>query len=308
MFIGEYMNGKKCLVTGGCGFVGSTLVDKLVNLGHEVAVIDNLSSRSHEKFYYNETGKVKYAKQSVTDYASCLPVFEIFKPDVVFHLAAMTSIRQSIEEAGTCMLVNVVGTENMLALSRKFEVNRFVFVSSSAVYGSSPKKSQKETDELCPTNPYAYSKWFGENICKMNSELYGIDTVCFRPFNIYGPRQPAKGDYAPVIGKFEQQKSGGSPLTVFGDGEQRRDFIHVDDVCDALILGAFDQESQRGEVYNLGSNKNYSVNQIAQMIGGKIEYLPENKGEVRSTLANISKAKANFGWIPKKCLETDYIK
>lgn len=302
------MNTKKCLVTGGCGFVGSTLVDKLVSLGHEVAVIDNLSSVSHEKFYYNETGKVKYSKQSVTDYVSCFQIFDFFKPDVVFHLAAMTSVRQSIEQAGTCMLVNVVGTENMLALSRKFGANRFVFMSSSAVYGSSTKKSQKESDEASPSSPYAYSKWFGESICKMNSDLYGIDTVSFRPFNIYGPRQPKKGDYAPVIAKFQEQKSAGSPQTVFGDGEQRRDFIHVDDVCDALLAGAFDPEPQRGEVYNLGTGKNYSVNQIVEMIGGKAEYLPEVKGEVRSTLANITKAKANFGWSPKKSLESDYIK
>lgn len=297
----------KCIVTGGCGFVGSNLVDKLVNLGHEVLVIDNLSSTSHDRFYYNETGRVNYEKKSITDYAACFPLFQTFKPQVVFHLAAMTSVRGSMDEPGTCMLVNVVGTQNMLGLSKIAEAKKFVFISSSAVYGSSSKKSQKESDDLFPISPYGYSKLFGENLCRMNSECFGLDTVCFRPFNIYGPRQPKLGQYAPVLAKFEKQKAEGSPLTIFGDGEQTRDFIHVDDVCNALIAGAFEQEVQKGEAYNLGSGNSYSINRLAEMIGGGVKYLPAVDGEARNTLANILKAKANFGWVPKKSLELDYI-
>lgn len=302
------MNGQKCLVTGGCGFVGSTLVDKLVDSGNEVLVIDNLSSKSHDRFYYNESGKVNYEKKSVTDYAACFPLFETFKPDIVFHLAAMTSVGESIEQPGTCMLINVVGTQNMLGLSKKFKVKRFVFVSSSVVYGSSQKKSQKETDDPSPTNPYGYSKLFGENLCRMNSQLFGLDTVSFRPFNIYGPRQPKLGNYEPVMAKFEKQKQAGSSLTVFGDGEQRKDFVHVDDVCDALIAGAFQAEEQKGEVYNIGRGKSYSIKEVAEMVGGVIEYLPAVNEELENTLANISKAKANLGWVPKKSLEDYYIK
>lgn len=299
---------KKCIVTGGCGFVGSNLVDKLVHLGINVLVIDNLSSKCHDRFYYNESGDVQYEKKSVTDYAGCFPLFEKFKPNVVFHLAAMTSVRESIEEPGTCMLTNVIGTQNMLGLSKKFEAKRFVFMSSSAVYGSSQKRSQKETDDLAPISPYGYSKLFGENLCKMNSELFDIDTVCFRPFNIYGPRQPKLGEYAPVMAKFEKQKENESPLTIFGDGEQTRDFVYVDDVCNALIAGAMETEPQKGEVYNVGTGKSYSINEIAKMIGGATEHLPAVNGEARNTLANISKAKANLGWVPKKSLEEYYIK
>jgi UDP-glucose 4-epimerase len=142
----------------------------------------------------------------------------------------------------------------------------------------------------------------------MNSKLFEIDTICFRPFNIYGPRQPKLGEYAPVMAKFEKQKENGSPLTIFGDGEQTRDFIHVDDVCNALIAGAMEMEPQRGEIYNLGTGKSYSINEIAKMIGGTTEYLPAVDGEVRNTLANIGKAKANLGWVPKKSLEDYYIK
>ena len=174
------------------------------------------------------------------------------------------------------------------------EVGRFIFNVSYLTLGI---EIQNENDAPDCLNAYSYSKWFGENLCKMYSKNYGLDTVCFRGFNIYGNRQPKKGQYAPVIGIFKRQKNAGEPLTIVGDGKQRRDFVHVSDVCRGLVAGALTDQNQAGEVYNLGSGKNYSVNEIADMIGGERVYLPARQGESRSTLADNTKVKEKLGWI-----------
>jgi UDP-glucose 4-epimerase len=285
------------LVTGSCGFLGSNLVDMLIEQGHKVVGIDNLSSDAHDQFYFNPNAT--YYHYDVNDYVMCSDVFERHKPNAVFHLAAEARIQNCIEDPSLCMETNLMGTQTMLQLSRKEKVKRMVFMSTSAVYGLRANPIQKEEDKTDCLNPYSLSKWFGENLCKMYSKNYGLDTVCFRGFNIYGDRQPKKGQYAPVIGIFKRQKEAGDALTVVGDGEQRRDFIHVSDVCRGLMAGAFSKETQNGEVYNLGTGKNYSVNEIAEMIGGKRDYLPQRQSESRSTLADISKAKEKLGWIPQ---------
>jgi len=302
----------KYLVTGSCGFIGSNLVDMLLNQGHKVIGIDNLSSDAHDQFYFNPNAT--YYHHDVSDYVMCSEVFEQHRPDVVIHLAAEARIQNCIEDPGRCMNTNVMGTQTMLFLCKKHGVNRMVFMSTSAVYGMAKDcffgvgyVGQRETDQTDCLNPYSLSKKFGEELCQMYSRDYGVDTVCFRGFNIWGNRQPKRGSYAPVMGVFSRQKAEGVPLTVVGDGAQRRDFIHVEDVCRGLIAGAEATEPQMGEIYNLGSGKNHSVNQIAAMFGGETVHLPKRQGEARITLADISKIQKKLGWSPRHSLESAYI-
>jgi len=294
------------LVTGSCGFIGSHLVDTLVSQGHNVVGIDNLSSDAHDYFYYNE--KATYYEYNITDYVMCSDVFERYRPDVVFHLAAESRIQNCIHDPGKCMETNVLGTETMLSLAKKHSAKRFVFMSTSAIYGlrESPTLESDTPDCL---NAYSYSKFFGENLCKLYSTNYDLDTVCFRGFNIYGDRMPSKGQYALVLGIFQRLINEGKSLTIVGDGNQRRDFIHVSDVCRGLIAGADAKLRQNGEIYNLGSGKNYSVNEIADIMANLLNHrilhthIPERKGEAKNTLANLDKIKKNLFWYPKTNFE-----
>lgn len=293
------------LVTGGCGFIGSNLVDCLLRHG-KVSVIDNLSSDAHDTFYFNDNAS--YYHHNITDYVMCREVFERHRPDVVFHLAAEARIQNCIEDPMRCMETNLIGTQTMLELAMKHKVKRMVFMSTSAIYGLKANAIQKENDSPDCLNPYSLSKKFGEELCAMYSRDTELDTVCFRGFNIYGNRQPQRGSYAPVMGVFLRQKDKGTPLTIVGDGEQRRDFINVEDVCSGLIAGANIEKRQNGEIYNLGTGKNFSVNEIASMIGGEKIYVPQRTGEARSTLADITKIQDKLGWNPKHSLESAYIK
>ena len=307
----------KYLVTGSCGFIGSNLVDMLVEQGHEVVGIDNLSSDAHDEFYFNP--KATYYHYDITDYVMCSQVFERHRPDVVFHLAAEARIQNCMNDPGRCMETNVMGTQTMLSLCRKHDngsASRMVFMSTSAIYGLSEStqfgvgySSQKETDSIDCLNAYSYSKYFGEQLCKMYSANYGLDTVCFRGFNIYGNRMPKKGQYALVMGIFNRQIDNKESLTIVGDGNQRRDFIHVSDVCRGLIAGATSSRKQNGAVYNLGYGKNYSINDVADMMTKakyhKVQhtYIPPRNGEAKVTLADISKIRASLGWEPQITLD-----
>jgi UDP-glucose 4-epimerase len=302
------------LVTGSCGFIGSNLVDMLVSQGHNVIGIDNLSSDAHDKFYYND--KATYYEHNITDYVICSDVFNRHNPDIVFHLAAESRIQNCMIDPGKCMDTNVLGTETMLALAKKYSTKRLVFMSTSAIYGLSSESifdvgyaSQTETDRDDCLNPYSLSKLFGERLCKMYSNLYGLDTVCFRGFNIYGDRMPNKGQYALVLGIFQRLINEGKSLTIVGDGNQRRDFIHVLDVCRGLIAGANALHPQKGEVYNLGSGKNYSVNEIANILATARNHklphthVPPRNGEAKITLANLDKIKKELSWYPQTSFE-----
>jgi UDP-glucose 4-epimerase len=286
----------KCLVTGGAGFIGSHLVDKLIELDHEVIVIDNESSESHDNFYFND--KAVYLKYSVENYNATKDLYNGI--DYVFHMAAETRISRSIDNPVETFFTNDVGTATVLQCAREAGVKKVMYSSTSAAYGlknSIPNNENQIDDGL---NPYSVSKINGEKICKMYTDLYNLPTIIFRYFNAYGERQPTKGQYAPVIGVFFRQLDNNDALTIVGDGEQRRDYVHVSDIVNANILAMEKDidEKYYGTIFNVGTGINYSVNEIADMISENQVNLPPRVGEAKETLCNYDKIKFVFGWIP----------
>ena len=289
----------RVIVTGGVGFIGSNLVDRLIDDGHEVIVIDNLSTGRKE----NLNEKAKFYHKDLTEMRRETD-FSIFEGvDVVFHLACLARVQLSIEDPHLYHDKNVNGLVNVLEGCRKHGVGRLVFSSSSSVYGDAEEVPTSESCKLNPMSPYALHKLVGEQYCKLYSELYGIDTVSLRYFNVYGNRQPTEGAYCLVMGIFAGQRLNNQPMTIRGDGEQRRDFTHVDDVVDANIrcMEYFGVEF-KGDVYNIGNGDNRSVNEIADLIDGdRISVQPVI--EPKETLANYDKANKVLGWSPKGDLE-----
>mgnify|MGYP001158447421 FL=1 len=294
------------LVTGGAGFIGSNIVDKLLQYGHDVACIDNESADSNEKFYWNNNAK-NYPID-INDYSAIDWVFKHEKPEVVFHTAAEARIQPTIHEPQKACLTNFVGTCNILQACRENNSKRLVYSSTSSAYGLKNKPPLKESMPKDCLTPYSVSKTAGEELCKVFYKIYGIETIILRYFNVYGKRQPVKGHYAPVIGLFERQKREGNPMTIVGDGEQTRDFTHIKDVVNANILSAFTSNKKSfGEVFNIGTGKSYSINEITKFFGGKTKRIEERHGEARHTLADNTKAKKMLGWQPTKDLKK-YIK
>ena len=303
------------LVTGGAGFIGSTLVDRLIADGHAVTVIDNESSDANEQFYWNPAAK-NY-KYDINDYTMVRKLYE--GVDTVFHLAAEARIQPCIEDPLKAVEANTLGTASVLQCARVCGVKRVIYSSTSSAYGLKNVSPLVETMPNDCLNPYSVSKVGGEELCRMYSKLYGLETIIFRYFNVYGERQPVRGQYAPVIGIFLRQRAAGEPMTIVGDGEQRRDFVHVSDVVEANIKAAqfvvskYDVQNsgsrqnylawEWGQMYNIGTETNHSVNQIAALIGGETVNIPARQGEARITLANANKAKEHLGWIPQVRLE-----
>jgi UDP-glucose 4-epimerase len=286
----------KCLVTGGAGFIGSNLVDSLIDLGHDVTVIDNESSKAHESFYWNE--KSNNYKFDIRDYKNTRPIYE--KIDYVFHIAAESSIQSAINNPIEAIDINSVGTVTVLQCAREAGVKRVMYSSTSSAYGRNPIPNIETQPDDC-LNPYSVSKVNGEKLCKMYTDLFGLPTIIFRYFNVYGERHPTNGQYAPVIGLFIKQSRQNLPLAIVGDGEQRRDFTHVSDVVNANILAAITDVSPSafGKVYNIGNQYNYSVNEIANMISNNQVNIPPRIGESRETLSNSSLMHSTFGWKAK---------
>ncbi len=285
----------KHLVTGGCGFIGSNLVDRLIDEGHEVIVIDNLSAESNEQFYFND--KATYHHIDIRDFQSILPLFE--GVHIVYHLAAESRIQPIINNPRLAVEVNVLGTCNVLEASRIHNVSRVIYSSTSSVYGlKNIPPLHEEMDSDC-LNSYCASKKSGEDLCKLYNTMWGLETVIFRYFNVYGEREPTKGQYAPVVGRFLKQVRNGEPMTVVGTGEQRRDFTHVSDIVQANILASnLENKKVIGEIINVGTGTNHSVIQLARLIGSNITFVPNREGEAWETLADVTKIQTHLDWKP----------
>jgi len=294
----------KSIVTGGAGFIGSHIVDRLIEIGHEVIVIDNESSQSHEQFYRNENAL--YYQYDIAEYDLIRPLFD--DVDYVFHLAAESRIQPAIENPLLCVRTNVTGTATVLQCAREANVKRVIYSSTSSAYCL---KNEPPLNEDMPEdclNPYSVAKVAGEKLCKMYNDLFGLETITFRYFNVYGKREPTKGQYAPVVGLFLRQKKAQQPLTIVGDGLQRRDFTHVSDVVDANIKAMGPIPSHlSGTVFNVGTGVNHSVLELANMISDSIEFIPPRIGEGRVTLADTTKSSTILKWSASRKIE-DYIK
>ncbi len=278
---------QQVLVTGGLGFIGYNLVKRLLETNkYDITVIDNLASDSSD--INNKHNGVSYILDDINNINN--EQYQNMTFELIFHLAALARIQPSFEDPISYFKSNVLGTVSICELAKRCGA-KIIYAASSSAYGG-PK-----------LNPYAFTKYTGEETLKMYSEIYGISTVCARFFNVYGDRHPTIGTYATIIGIFERQYSNGESLTITGDGEQRRDFTHVYDICDGLICLSNDMHT--GEVYNLGTGINYSINEIAAMFSDNIKYIPSRPGEARTTLADIS-ATQKFGYQPKQNI-TDYI-
>lgn len=282
----------KLLVTGGAGFIGSNLVDALVELGFEVHVIDNLLNGKKE----NVNKKAALHVLDIVDLDSIKPVFK--GADYVFHLAALPRVQYSIEHPAESNKTNVEGTLNVLIASNEAKVKKVIYSASSSAYGDQPIMPLKEAMTPAPKSPYGLQKYLGELYCQLWSGVYSLPTVSLRYFNVYGPRYNSEGAYALVIGKFLSQRANGEPMTITGDGEQTRDFTHVRDVVLANILAMQSKKVGRGEAINIGAGSNQSINKIAQLIGGPVTYVPARL-EPKDTLADNSLAKELLGWRPE---------
>ena len=259
---------KKAIVTGGAGFIGSNLVDKLIGMGIQVSVIDNFSTGKIE----NTNKKAHYWKQDLST-VELDELTEFMKGvDVIFHTAAKARVQPSIDDPITYNNHNVNATLNILYAAHKAGVKRVVYSASSSAYGDTTELPTPETTLTNPMSPYGLQKYIGEQYCRVFSEVYGLDTVSLRYFSVYGNRMLLEGAYCLVLGIFAKQMLEGKPLTITNNGKQRRDFTHVDDIVEANILAATREENFKGDVFNIGNGKNYSVNEVADMFGGKKSY------------------------------------
>ena len=287
------------IVTGGAGFIGSHIVEKLKRLEHMVVVIDNEYSDNDNFHWRKDTLNVNI---DITDYKALKQACT--GADYIFHLAAEARIGPAIENPVNALNINTIGTCNVLQCAREVGAKKVLYSSTSSGYGLNEAPNIETQPDDC-LNPYSVSKIAGEKLCKMYTDLYGLNTIIFRYFNVFGERAPRKGQYAPVTGIFLRQKEAGEPLTIVGDGEQRRDYIYVKDVANANVMAAISNpdDDAYGQVYNVGSGKNYSVNEIASFISDDTINIPPRVGEARNSLANIDKIQKTFAWKPEMNVE-----
>ena len=284
----------RSLVTGGAGFIGSHIVEYLLEQGHYVTVVDN-ESANNEEFYWHD--RCDNVKADITDYQAMKNVMT--NVDYVFHLAAESRLQPAIKNPIEAVQKNCVGTTVMLQCAREAGVKRFVYSSTSSGYGNNPYPNVETQPDDC-LNPYSASKVAAEKFCRMYYDLYGLETVSLRYFNVFGERSPTVGQYAPVIGIFQRQKESGNPLTIVGNGSQRRDFIYAGDVAKANYLAATSNlDGYFGQVFNVGSGKNYSIQEIANVISTNQTYISERSGEMDTTIASIDKIGEVMGWKPE---------
>ncbi|PIQ92101.1 MAG: hypothetical protein COV70_01400 [Parcubacteria group bacterium CG11_big_fil_rev_8_21_14_0_20_39_22] len=292
----EKLKNKKTVITGGAGFIGSHIAEALIEKGSEVHIIDDLSGGKEE----NIPKEAIFHNLDISDYDSIAPIFK--DAEVVFHAAALPRVQYSIENPRESNHANVTGTVNILTASKEAGVKRVVYSASSSAYGDQDAMPLTEDMPANPKSPYGLQKYIGELYCKVWSDIYDMTTVSLRYFNVYGPRMNQEGAYALAIGKFFKQRSEGKPITITGDGTQTRDFTHVRDVVRANIAAAISENIKGGEVFNIGAGRNFSINDLAKLIGGPVEYIPARL-EPHDTLADNSKARNILGWEPQIKLE-----
>jgi nucleoside-diphosphate-sugar epimerase len=293
-------NLKKCLVTGGAGFIGSHLVERLLKEGSQVTVVDDLSEGKWENLPKHKN--LIKIKASILDDLSKF----VKGQDVIFHLAAIPRMQRSVAEPWQSHLVNVDGTLNLLLLAKKYQVKKFIFASTSSIYGNQNRPPFHEDMKPNPLVPYSLHKLVGEEYCQMFTDLWGLGTICLRYFNVYGPKMDPNSPYALLIPKFIQLISQNKPVTINGDGTHSRDFTYIADVVEATLLAA--QSKLSGEVVNIGSGENISVNKVvkllSQLTGKRVKAIHgPSVVEPRTTLASNLKARRLLNWKPKIELE-----
>ena len=286
------------LVTGGAGFIGSHIVERLLKDGKQVRVIDNFVTGKRENLN-DHIAKLELVEGDILDLELVRKAVEGI--EVIFHQAALRSVPLSVDNPLATNEVNIQGTLNILVAARDAGVRRVVYASSSSVYGDSPRLPKTEDQAIAPISPYAVSKLAGENYCSVFTKVYGLETISLRYFNVFGPRQDPRSQYAAVIPKFISRALKGKPLEVHGDGLQSRDFTYIDDVVQANLLAAA-AEKGVGEAFNVAKGKAYSlldlIAALSRILGKNLQWVhtPSRQGDVRHTLADISKARRVLGY------------
>lgn len=290
----------RSIVTGGGGFIGSHLAEMLINLGHEVLILDNLSCGRLENIKsFSNNQRLTFVNADIVDRKQIAPFF--IGVDWVFHLAGIADVVPSIEKPDAYFHNNVTGTLNVLQCARDASVKRFVYAASSSSYGIPDKYPTPETAGISPQYPYALTKYMGEELVLHWAKTYKVPSVSLRLFNVYGPRSRTSGAYGAVFGVFLAQKLNGKPFTVVGDGTQTRDFTFVKDVASAFVCAA--QSSVIGEAMNVGSGSHYSVNRLVELLGGEVVFVPKRPGEPDCTFADTSKILQLLHWKPSVSFE-----
>lgn len=290
---------KRSIITGGAGFIGSNLTDHLVRIGHKVIVLDNFVSGKKKNLSHIRKQDVKIIK---IDISKSKNLDKYFKgAHYVFHLAALAQIIPSIKNPKKYFKNNVIGTLRVVEAAKRAKIKKFVYAASSSCYGTPKKLPTSEKDKIDLKNPYAATKFIGEEIVMRYASMFKMPNISLRFFNVYGPRLNTSGQYSAVIGNFLSQKKNNKALTIVGDGTQTRDFIHVDDLINACVKVI--KSKKINKIYNLGSGKKTSIKAIAKIFGAKKKFIANRPGEAKNSLADISKIKKDTNWKPAISVE-----
>lgn len=291
----------RCLVTGGAGFIGSSLAEAIVERGDDVVILDNYATGRPENIAAL-SGRATVIEASITDPDACRRAVQ--GVDYVLHQAALPSVPRSVKDPVATNAANVNGTLNMLVAARDAGVRRFVFAASSSAYGDAPVTVKTEDLPAAPRSPYAVQKYTGELYCRTFHELYGLETIALRYFNVFGPRQDPESQYAAVVPRFINALLEGKAPTIYGDGEQARDFTYIENVVQANLRACSAPADAAGQVFNVACGAQTSINELAHMIMDSLgvqtnlDYAPPRPGDVKNSLADIAKAAQYLGYQP----------
>ena len=289
----------KSVITGGAGFIGSNLTDRLLEMGHKVTVLDNFVSGKKSNLSHHNKKNLKIVNIDISKSENLDKYFK--KVDYIFHLAALAEIIPSFKNPKKYFTNNVIGTLNILKAAKKTKIKKMIYAASSSCYGAPKKFPTSEKDKIDLKHPYAVTKFIGEELVMRYASMFSMPNISCRFFNVYGPRLNVSGQYSAVIGNFLSQTKSKKALTVVGDGKQTRDFIHVDDLVNAFIK--IIKSKSVNKIYNLGSGKRTSINTIAKIFGGKKKFIPVRPGEPKNSVADIKKIKKDINWRPKISIE-----